>query len=170
MTFSFQWLRCPLRGTACVAISLATRSTYVVAAADVAKRLRLRVTAANVAGSTPALSAITARIAATAPPTVIRGTARADRLVGTARGETIRGGAGNDRIDGRAGNDTLYGEAGNDTIIGGAGRDKIFGGAGNDTISAADKAIDTIDCGAGRDSVTADRNDVVKNCERVTRR
>ena len=39
-----------------------------------------------------------------------------------------------------------------------------------DTIFARDGERDTIDCGAGRDKVTADRVDRVKNCERVTRR
>jgi hypothetical protein len=36
-------------------------------------------------------------------------------------------------------------------------------------LSARDRTRDTIDCGAGRDKVTADRNDAVKNCEFVKR-
>jgi hypothetical protein len=44
-------------------------------------------------------------------------------------------------------------------------------GGGNDTISARDGTRDTIDCGGGRDKVTADRTDKVSsNCERVTRK
>ena len=42
-------------------------------------------------------------------------------------------------------------------------------GGGNDTISARDSTRDTIDCGGGVDKVTADRTDVVKNCEYVKR-
>lgn len=135
--FSYQWLRCPATGTNYTPISNATRSAYVLAAADVGRRIRLRVTAGNAAGSTQALSAIsrrvTARAAASAPARgrTIHGTPRADRLIGTARADTIYGGAGNDRIQPRG------------------GRDRVFGGAGNDTIFARDGAVDVIDCGAG---------------------
>jgi hypothetical protein len=45
----------------------------------------------------------------------------------------------------------------------------VFGGAGNDTIQAKDGARDTIDCGPGKDSVAADKTDVVKRCESVRR-
>jgi hypothetical protein len=47
----------------------------------------------------------------------------------------------------------------------------VLGGAGNDTLLARDRAVDTIDCGPGRDTVTADREDrVAFNGERVRRR
>ena len=42
------------------------------------------------------------------------------------------------------------------------------GGAGNDTINAADRTLDVIDCGPGKDNVKADRNDRLRNCERRT--
>jgi hypothetical protein len=158
IVFSYQWLRCPATGTTCTPISLATRATYVLAAADVGRRIRLRVTAGNAAGSTMALSAISKRVAARASAAkpkprqatrgkTLNGTARADRLIGTTGADTIYGGAGNDRIEPRG------------------GRDRVFGGAGNDTIFARDGAVDMIDCGAGRDIVYADRNDNVRNCE-----
>jgi Ca2+-binding RTX toxin-like protein len=55
-------------------------------------------------------------------------------------------------------------------LFGGSGRDRLYGGAGNDTINAADGWRDQIDCGSGRDRVTADRFDVVSpNCESVRR-
>lgn len=165
MTFSYQWQRCPLTGTACTNISLATRSTYTLAAADVGRRIRLVVTAANTAGSAQATSAISARVGV-----FLRGNARANRLNGGAGNDLIRGGGGGDRISGGGGVDALYGDAGNDTLIGGAGADRIFGGAGNDTIAAFDRTRDVIDCGPGRDTVVADRIDVVRGCERVTRR
>jgi hypothetical protein len=157
MTFSYQWQRCPARGTTCTAIRLATRSTYTLAAADVGKRVRVAVTAANAAGSTQAFSPISRVVAgkgkASAPAgRKINGTSKADNLKGGAGPDTIRAGAGNDRINP------------------GAGRDTVFGGAGNDTIQAVDKTRDVIDCGAGTDTVVADKLDVLKGCETVKRR
>jgi Ca2+-binding RTX toxin-like protein len=157
MTFSYQWQRCPATGTACTPIALATRSTYVLAAADVNRRIRLLVTAGNVAGSTQALSAISVRVAARAPA--------------ASRGRTIRGNAGANRLTGTNFADTIHGLGGNDIINPRGGRDRVFAGAGNDTIAALDGAKDTIDCGSGRrDRVTADRMDTLRGCERVTRR
>jgi hypothetical protein len=48
-------------------------------------------------------------------------------------------------------------------------RNVLEGGSGNDTVVARDKAVDTIRCGAGRDTVTADRIDVLTGCEIVRR-
>lgn len=91
-----------------------------------------------------------------------------NRLAGTIRNDRIDGGAGNDRILGGRGNDTLLGGTGNDTLIGGPGRDKLIGGPGNDVIDARDHARgDTINCGPGRDTVRANRGDVIqRSCER----
>jgi RTX calcium-binding nonapeptide repeat (4 copies)/WD40-like Beta Propeller Repeat len=171
MTFSYQWQRCSPTSSPCQAIPSATRSTYKLTAADVGKRIRLLVTAANAAGSTGALSSISKRVAAKAPAIgkTVKGTAKADRLTGTPGPDTIHGGGGNDRIAGAAGDDKLYGDAGDDTIIGGAGRDAIFGGSGNDTIRADDGELDNIDCGPGKDTVVADKLDKVKGCEKVAR-
>ena len=154
MTFAYQWQRCPRTGTTCTAIVGATRSTYTLAAADVGRRIRLSVTAANVAGPTAAQSSITGAVTATAPTAIrqVNGNARANRLTGTARAERIDGKGGNDRIDGKGGKDVL------------------IGGTGNDTILAADGIAETISCGPGRDRVTADRTDKLSGCERVTRR
>lgn len=173
LTFSYQWFRCPLTGTGCTAIALATRATYVLTAADVNMRIRLQVTAGNAAGTAQALSAITGKVGAATPPVgpkTISGTARADRLIGTGAPEIMRGGGGNDTISAGGGADSVYGDAGNDRLNGGTGRDKVFGGSGNDVIVAADGAVDTIDCGAGKDTVRADRKDIVRNCEKVIRK
>ncbi|HEY6758950.1 MAG TPA: hypothetical protein VI318_05645 [Baekduia sp.] len=106
------------------------------------------------------------------------GTKKADKLTGTAlndvlRGlggnDVLRGLAGDDKLDGGAGRDRLEGGAGKDTLIGGSGRDVLDGGSGNDTISARDGEVDTIRCGPGKDQVTADRNDKVSGCEKVSR-
>lgn len=94
----------------------------------------------------------------------------ADKLNGGKGDDVIAGDAGNDRISGGPGDDTLLGGAGNDRISGGAGSDQVFGGAGNDIISVRDGEVDTVHCGAGRDRVIADPDDVVgKDCEVVSR-
>jgi Ca2+-binding RTX toxin-like protein len=100
--------------------------------------------------------------------------------------DRVTGGNHDERIDGGAGNDRLEGGYGNDRIVGGPGRDTIIGDKsasdcgilqscslpqGNDFIDARDGERDTISCGVGRDTVLADRQDVVSgDCERVKRR
>jgi hypothetical protein len=107
----------------------------------------------------------------TARPLVRSGSARADTLRGTRLGDVLRGLGGNDRLFGEGGNDRLYGGSGNDRLVGGNGRDLLDGGPGADVISARDRTHDTIRCGSGRDTVTADRGDAVaRDCERVSRR
>ncbi len=54
------------------------------------------------------------------------------------------------------------------TINGGPGYEVINGTARNDVIHARDDGPDTIDCGAGNDTVYVDRaEDGVYNCETV---
>ncbi len=102
---------------------------------------------------------------------VLRGRGGNDRLSGGSGDDLIAGDSGNDRISGGSGDDTLLGGAGRDRINGGSGKDTISGGNGNDIISAADGFVDEITCGAGRDRVTADREDSVdRDCERVKRK
>ena len=101
----------------------------------------------------------------------INGGAGSDRITGGSSGDRIAGDAGNDRIAGDSGNDRVTGDSGRDRISGGSGRATLSGGLSNDRISARDGNRDTISCGKGRDSVTADRNDRVgRDCERVSRR
>jgi hypothetical protein len=91
-------------------------------------------------------------------------------IAGTNGNDSLRGTAGADTMNGRAGNDRLLGLAGNDRIAGGPGRDFADGGPGNDRLLMRDGARDTVTCGAGRDSVTADTIDAVRaNCESVLR-
>jgi hypothetical protein len=92
-----------------------------------------------------------------------------DRLRGFDGDDCLEGGNGKDVLLGGNGNDKLNGGAGNDTLDGGPGVDVIAGGAGNDVIAAVDGRRDTIVCGKGRDTVRADRADVVSGCERVRR-
>lgn len=102
-----------------------------------------------------------------------------DRLNGGAGTDTLFGGFGNDNLDGGLGNDTLSGGPGNDRLFGGPGSDRLNGGAGrdsfsagsgNDRINSRDGRREIVSCGPGRDTVIADRVDVLRNCENVTRR
>jgi Ca2+-binding RTX toxin-like protein len=79
----------------------------------------------------------------------IFGSAHADTLTGTTASETIYGYDGNDTIDS---------DAGRDHVAPGRGSDQVTLGAGNDTMFADadwvnDGSLDTIDGGAGIDSI-----------------
>ena len=100
------------------------------------------------------------------------GVSGATAFNGTAGADYINAGGGDDSVNGGDGDDFLVGGAGDDTLNGGAGRDTILGGAGNDAIDTVDRPSnifgaavapesDTVDAGAGDDTVTAGRTDVV---------
>ena len=119
---------------------------------------------------------------------LVGGTAR-DVLSGRGGDDCLFGRTGDDLLDRRdrrrtcstaaSGDDRIKGDAGEDKFRAGNGNDDITPGAGQDTgqwlkaamttILARDGDRDMIDCGAGVDKVTADRSDVVKNCEYVKR-
>jgi hypothetical protein len=61
-SYGYQWLRCDAHGGSCRPIGGATRQRYKVTQHDAGHRLRLLVTAANVAGSTVAKSRATASV------------------------------------------------------------------------------------------------------------
>jgi len=67
VTYAYAWQRCDANGANCAAISGATKSTYVLASADIGKTLRVTVTASNADGSSSSTSAQTAAITAKAP-------------------------------------------------------------------------------------------------------
>jgi hypothetical protein len=72
-SFAFQWVRCPASGgnptgSDCAAIGGATTTSYVLAAADVGSRLRVRVTATNPDGSATAASGATDTVREAAQP------------------------------------------------------------------------------------------------------
>jgi len=87
-------------------------------------------------------------------------------------GDTLDGGQGDDTLLGGPDADPLAGGGGNDVLVGGTGVDSFDGGAGNDRILAADGVAESIECGAGTDSVVADlggpNGDTVIDCEIVT--
>jgi N-acetylglucosamine-6-sulfatase len=64
---------------------------------------------------------------------------------------------------------SLTGSGRADTMRGTRWRDWICAGAGRDTIRVAGGGLDVVRCGAGRDSVFADRRDRPHGCERVIR-
>jgi Ca2+-binding RTX toxin-like protein len=85
--------------------------------------------------------------------------------------DTLDGGDGNDVLRGRPGDDRISGGPGNDVIWVGRGADTQSGGDGNDVLHALanDDQTDTIDCGAGSDTVwlNAAESDTHENCETV---
>jgi Ca2+-binding RTX toxin-like protein len=88
------------------------------------------------------------------------------------------GRAGRDVFVGTKANDRFNTLGGNDSITCGGGRDTVNAGAGNDTINCYDPGTpaqqkasrDVVNCGPGRDTAIVDRYDVVRGCEKVTRR
>jgi Ca2+-binding RTX toxin-like protein len=98
---------------------------------------------------------------------------------GPAGNDVLSGGGGPDFLLGAEGNDWLLGGAGNDVMLGGDGSDVLVGGPDADTFSsgagddrnlARDGVADSITCGTGTDSVTADTIDKepAGDCENVS--
>ena len=88
---------------------------------------------------------------------IIRGTPRND-ILSAVRGTTAS--------TARAGTTASSETVATTLLVGGPGQDVVEAGAGSDTVSAADGARDRIDCGAGRDSATSDRQlDTLAGCE-----
>ncbi len=63
-TFTYQWLRCNAQADGCVNLPGATATTYTPSGADVARTIRVRVTARNSQGSTAATSNATGVVGA----------------------------------------------------------------------------------------------------------
>jgi hypothetical protein len=81
-----------------------------------------------------------------------------DKMTGTSAANTFIGGAGNDILEGREGNDVLEG---------GAGTDTLDASSGDDTLRSRDATADTVNCGAGTDSIDFDAIDTLAtDCER----
>lgn len=79
--------------------------------------------------------------------------------------ESATGGSGSDRIVAGPAATYLYGGAGNDAITAGPGQQHVEGNEGDDTIDSRDGAYDSIDCGAGTDTLLADPGDGQTGCE-----
>ncbi|MDX6481924.1 MAG: hypothetical protein QOG85_2434 [Gaiellaceae bacterium] len=59
---TYRWLRCSAAGTSCRSIKGATASTHRLVAADAGHRLKIRITAKNIAGRASATSAATPKV------------------------------------------------------------------------------------------------------------
>jgi RTX calcium-binding nonapeptide repeat (4 copies) len=119
--------------------------------------------------------------------TALVGTDGPDTLRGGAGGEVIFGFRGKDRIESGGGHDCLLGDEDNDVLRGQAGNDRLTGGAGADTlvggpginaydagpgadfVEARNGKRELVRCGSGRDRARVDRQDRVRDCERVSR-
>lgn len=66
LTVGLEWLRCDVEGGNCEGLGI-TANTYTVGAVDVGKTIRVKITAANLAGSRAALSDATAVVSALMP-------------------------------------------------------------------------------------------------------
>jgi Ca2+-binding RTX toxin-like protein len=128
------------------------------------------------------------------PPKKIRNLPVCD-ITGTKKGEQLTG-TDNvnivDQIEGKGGDDTLTGGRGWNGLIGDTGEDTIKGGPGTDIVFAIDGVkhtsrgenaqvvlrgnpqVDTVSCGAGNDTVYADKDtdgtlidNVAPDCEKV---
>jgi Ca2+-binding RTX toxin-like protein len=99
----------------------------------------------------------------------ITGTIAGDSLSGFAGADALFGSGGDDCLSGGNGDDWLSGGEGADTIDTGKGVNVVRGGPGNDVVKARNRKRDTIDCGTGRDTVTADKRDRLRGCEKRKR-
>jgi uncharacterized repeat protein (TIGR01451 family) len=88
---------------------------------------------------------------------LLEGGAGNDDLQGEKGNDALAGGDGNDSLSGGDGHDALLGGGAKDTLDGGGGSDAFLGGPDADVVNAKDDRRDAfIDCGAGKDSLTAD--------------
>ncbi len=78
ITYAYQWVRCDADGDNCTDITGATEATYTLTADDVTHRIRVEVTATNVAGDDDALSDPTAAVAAAPPVNSVKPTITGD--------------------------------------------------------------------------------------------
>jgi hypothetical protein len=82
ISFTYQWLRCNAQAEGCVTIPGATTTTFVVSGADVARMLRVRVTARNAQGSSSSTSNATVLVGAGSVPSIpVSSVPRDERLV-----------------------------------------------------------------------------------------
>jgi len=176
---------CEVRdGTGVCAISPALRPAITVSLGDGNDRLALAFFSnefAMTADGGPGDDSITASIS----PDVIRGGDGNDTVDAQGGNDQVLGEAGNDKLDGNGEDDQVSGGPGDDTVRGGGGADTVEGGpgtdliegdasgifdnVGSDTIRSRDGERDTVTCGLGADSVTADEIDVIEavECESV---
>lgn len=114
-------------------------------------------------------SALPASLAGQLGADDLRTSAGADRVTGGQGDDVIDTGAGDDDARGDDGADRIATRAGDDRVVAGPGTDVVDLGAGDDGLQSADGDADTVECGAGYDTVLADTLDRLTGCEGVTR-
>ena len=86
ISYAYQWQRCDATGGACVDVTGATDTAYVVGTGDAGRTIRVRETATNAAGSASAASSATAVV----PVPILPPTSIAPTLTGTGHlGQTL---------------------------------------------------------------------------------
>jgi hypothetical protein len=143
LTYAYQWQRCDTSAEHCSSIQGATGASYTPKQADRGSTIRVVVTAKNSLGSASSYSDVTSAVVAAPASATSSGTTQSARTL------VLRGSARTDRLVVRR------------------GTSRVVAGAGSDTILAADGRREVIDCGSGRDTVRADRSDVLVHCEVV---
>lgn len=102
---------------------------------------------------------------------VCEGTDRHERITGTRSKDTIKAYGGEDEISALGANDVVIGGGDDDVMDGNNGPDRLYGGDGDDVIYTGnlDEDKDSVNCGAGQDTVWRERRtDVVADdCEDV---
>jgi Ca2+-binding RTX toxin-like protein len=113
---------------------------------------------------------------------IISGTEKSEHISGLGGDDRLNGGGGDDLVEGGLGSDELGDGRGRDTVNANDGADNLIGqggdtsvdhfyaDSGRDTIQTRDVPAvkDTVECGAGTDTVYADMADVVgDDCEQV---
>jgi Ca2+-binding RTX toxin-like protein len=135
-----------------------------------------------VSSSGVALAAYEVSIPGTDDTDIISGTGKSEHISGLGGDDRLNGGDGDDLIEGGLGSDELGDGSGRDIVNGNGGADNLIGqggdtsadrfyaDSGRDTIQSRDVPAvkDTVECGAGTDTVYADKADVVADdCEQV---
>ena len=129
-----------------------------------------------------ALAAYEDLITGTDGEDIIPGTEKSEHISGLGGDDRLNGGGGDDLVEGGLGSDELGDGHGQDTVNANDGADNLIGQGGDtsvdhfyaeggrDTIQTRDVPAvkDTVECGAGTDTVYADKADVVgDDCEQV---
>jgi Ca2+-binding RTX toxin-like protein len=91
-------------------------------------------------------------------------------LTGGPGADQLTTGSFPDYVNGGDGNDRLVTGAGDDELVAGPGVDDVDAGSGGDKIDVRDGLRDTVSCGDGADTVTADEFDALAtDCEGAAR-
>jgi chitodextrinase len=144
--YAYQWRRCDQAGANCVDIGGATSQLYTLTSSDLAKTIRVAVTASNVAGSATVSSAATGSVVDSTPPTA------PSNLTATAIGPN--------RVD-------LSWSASTDNV-GVAGYTIYRGGAPIATVSGTTSYSDTTVSGSTTYTYTVDAFDAAQNHSTVS--